>query len=73
MVKIPSPVNVRGVEHCGAGFQISLVVSVLCTDELDGNFLWFFFYLDRLSWSTTSFAKCFTKEKTRDGVQNSRC
>lgn len=43
MVKIPSPVNVRGVEHCGAGFQISLVVNVLLTDELDGNFLWFFF------------------------------
>ena len=45
MVKIPSPVNVRGVEHCGAGFQISLVVNVLFTDELDGNFLRFFFIL----------------------------
>lgn len=65
--------NIVTISICGAGFQISLVVNVLFTDELDGNFLRFFFYLDRLSWSTTSFAKCFTKEKTRDGVQNSRC
>ena len=31
------------ISICGAGFQISLVVNVLFTDELDGNFLRFFF------------------------------
>ena len=37
--------NIVTISICGAGFQISLVVNVLFTDELDGNFLRFFFIL----------------------------
>ena len=37
--------NIVTISICGAGFQISLVVNVLFTDELDGNFLRVFFIL----------------------------